>query len=105
MSKIEPSSFGHGPKEQAEHPRRGNRVLGRTAAALEIVSCLDAAVGEAVGDSRRSRDSNEIARLTGLRRQLVRRQLVRLIQLGYVDETAQRRYRLSMNTASQADTR
>jgi DNA-binding IclR family transcriptional regulator len=92
MSQVEPS-LGRESKEQAEHPNGRSRGLSLTAAALDILSCLDSS-RRAAEDLGPPRDASEIARLTRLPRLIVCEQLTRLAQHGYVEEAAYQRYRL-----------
>lgn len=93
MSTTEPSFLGHAPKEQAEHPGERAGVLGRTAAALDVLSCFDSLATD--GDRRSTHCADEIARATERSRGEVDRQLALLTRLGYLEGVSGSRFRLS----------
>lgn len=103
MSTREPSSLGERPGEQAEHPAGRRGVLGPTAAALNVLSCLGTPSDGIAVDLGPPRDPSEIARLAGLPREVVCKQLDRLIRYGYVEEVTRQRFRLSTETVRQSE--
>lgn len=103
MIKAQPSFLGNKHKEQAERSSPTSGVLGGTAGALDILSCLEPALGKTSGDLAPLRDTHEIVRLTGLPRRIVCEQLTRLIRYGYIEEAMRERYRLSIGTLGSSE--
>lgn len=103
MSTREPPSLGQRPGEQAEHPVGRMGALGPTAAALNVLSCLGTPSDEIAVDLGQTHDPSQIARLAGLSREVVCRQLDRLTRFGYVEEASRQRFRVAAEAVRQSE--